>query len=64
MSRPPMKALEQIKRYCEKTQCRRCEFGEKEITSMEDFVGCQLQQTVPCDWEIGGKDEQLRTSDI
>jgi len=56
MSIPPLKALEQIKKYCEKTQCRRCYFGEKEyISTMEDFVGCRLQQTVPCDWEIGEK---------
>ena len=53
MSRPPMKALEQIKRYCEKTQCRRCEFGEIDLLSDDDYVGCKLQQTVPCDWEIG-----------
>ena len=55
MSRPPMKALESIKKYCEKTQCRRCAFGERENTPYDDldFVGCKLQQDVPCDWEIG-----------
>ena len=57
MSRPPMKALEQIKRYCEKTQCRRCAFGEVEVFCDDsNFVGCKLQQDVPCDWEIGRKD--------
>ena len=52
MSRPPMKALEQIKRYCEKTQCRRCVFGERDETEYEnDYVGCILQQSTPCDWD-------------
>ena len=57
MSRPPMKALESIKKYCEKTQCRRCEFGEQAYEPSEDYVGCRLQQTVPCDWEIGERSE-------
>lgn len=53
MSRPPMKALEQIKRYCEKTQCRRCVFGDKsEISDDLDYVGCKLQQNCPCEWKI------------
>ena len=54
MSRPPMKALEQIKNYCEKTQCRRCVFGEKaEMLSDDlDYVGCKLQQECPCEWKI------------
>lgn len=53
MSRPPMKALEQIKRYCEKTQCRRCVFGERDNTPYDDldYVGCKLQQLPPCDWK-------------
>ena len=54
MSRPPLKALEQIKHYCEKTRCRRCEFGKFFDDSI--YVGCQLQQTAPCDWEIEEKD--------
>lgn len=62
MSRPPMKALEQIKRYCEKTQCRRCEFGERENTPYDelDFVGCKLQQTPPCDWQTGEEESGVR----
>ena len=54
MSRPPKKALEQIKNYCEKTQCRRCIFGYKEHSLYDDldFVGCKLQMKNPCDWEI------------
>lgn len=56
MSRPPLKALEQIKRYCEKTQCRRCAFGY-EGTGRENFVECTLVETAPCDWEIKQEDE-------
>ena len=54
MSRPPMKALEQIKNYCEKTQCRRCVFGEtdRSYNCDIDFVACKLQMTNPCDWVI------------
>lgn len=53
MSRPPIKAMESIKNYCEKTQCRRCAFGFKANSIGDtDFVGCKLQETTPCDWEI------------
>lgn len=54
MSRPPIKAVEQIKNYCEKTQCRRCIYGyrEKALSDDIDYVGCQLQMNNPCDWEI------------
>ena len=60
MSRPPMKALEQIKNYCEKTQCRRCAFGEKaEVLSDDlDYVGCKLQQDCPCEWKIEAESEE------
>lgn len=53
MSRPPLKALEQIKNYCNKTQCRKCHFGERCDTPYDDldFVGCKLQRTTPCDWD-------------
>jgi len=63
MSRPPMKALEQIKNYCNKTQCRQCVFGErdKSFNADMDFVGCKLQSTVPCDWETDI--EERRTGD-
>ena len=42
------------KNYCEKTQCRRCVFGEKaEMLSDDlDYVGCKLQQNCPCEWKI------------
>lgn len=58
MSRPPKKAIEQIKAYCEKTQCRRCVYGETERSFSDgtDFVGCKLQRACPCDWET--EDEQ------
>lgn len=50
MSRPPKKAIEQIKNYCEKTQCRRCVFG---ITDdYPDYVGCSLQEVNSCDWDL------------
>lgn len=52
MSRPPMKAVEQIKRYCEKTQCRRCIYGDKEMIGFDDYVGCKLQFANPCEWEV------------
>ena len=54
MSRPPLKALEQIKSYCDKTQCRKCYFGERDNTPYDDldYVGCKLQCTTPCDWDI------------
>lgn len=53
MSRPPKKAIEQIKAYCEKTQCRRCIYGEVEDYGQDhgDYVGCKLQHNNPCDWE-------------
>lgn len=50
MSRPPIKAIESIKNYCEKTQCRRCVFGIREKNY--DYVGCRLKETTPCDWDI------------
>ena len=55
MSRPPVRALEQIKHYCEKTQCRRCEFAESYNNDDMDFVGCKLQSVTPCDWEFNGR---------
>ncbi len=54
MSKPPMKALEQIKRYCEKTQCRRCKFGVSD--NMTGYVGCALMGVTPCDWYVEGED--------
>jgi hypothetical protein len=61
MSRPPMKALTQIKNYCEKTQCRRCAFGDSDSSSFDDwdYVGCKLQQCVPCNWDTAeGSDKE------
>ena len=54
MSRPPLKALESIKNYCEKTQCRRCAFGERDhgLSDDIDYVGCKLQMENPCDWKV------------
>ena len=44
----------QIKNYCNKTQCRQCYFGERDDTPYDEleFIGCKLQQTTPCDWEV------------
>lgn len=56
MSRPPMKAIESIKKYCEKTQCRRCDFGVREDIGYDDYVGCMLQENNPCDWELRGEE--------
>lgn len=55
MSRPPTKAIEQIRRYCEKTQCRRCYYGYEERTGKLDeisYVACKLQMQNPCDWDL------------
>ena len=56
MSRPPIKALESIKNYCEKTQCRRCAFGHT-VDVDTHYVECLLLDTTPCDWNtepLGG----------
>lgn len=56
MSRPPMKALESIQKYCLKTQCRRCVFGETDYSSDDiDYIGCKLQMNNPCDWILNMK---------
>ena len=52
MSRPPIKAITAIKNYCEKTQCRRCAFGVEDKTISNNYVGCQLMEGAPCDWEV------------
>ena len=52
--KPPMKALEQIKNYCEKTQCRSCVFGD---TYNNGYVGCILLEKAPCDWDIKKEEE-------
>jgi len=54
MSRPPIKAIESIKNYCEKTQCRRCAFGVEEKNY--HYVGCRLMETTPCDWDVEEKE--------
>ena len=51
MSKPPMKAIQSIKNYCEKTQCRLCVFGTR-YTADYDYVGCTLTENSPCDWEV------------
>lgn len=50
--RPPIKAIEQIKNYCERTQCRKCIYGVRDNNYDIDYVGCKLQRDNPCDWEI------------
>lgn len=51
MNKPPMKAIEQIKKYCEKTQCRTCVFGMPEDNNR--YVGCELTELPPCEWDTG-----------
>ena len=59
MSRPPMKAIESIRNYCEKTQCRRCIYGDEQHLEGEiNYVACMLQASNPCDWDISWKDEK------
>ena len=55
MSRPPKKAIEQIKNYCEKTQCRRCVFGY--YNPSENYVYCRLMEDPPCDWDVEGSEQ-------
>lgn len=50
----PTKALKTIKKYCEKTQCRRCPYGEE----YEGNVECRLLENAPCDWEIEEKQNE------
>ena len=57
MKKPPIKALDDLKRYCESTQCRQCCFGVRHINYTE-FVGCALQESTPCDWVIDEGEEQ------
>lgn len=60
MSRPPIKAMESIKNYCEKTQCRKCVFGHT-VDFETHYVECMLVEHCPVDWEIktekGGEEE-------
>lgn len=58
MSRPPIKAIMSIKSYCEKTQCRKCVFGETEKIGDVDYVACRLQMSNPCEWEVKEDDEE------
>lgn len=57
MSKPPMKAIQAIKNYCEKTQCRRCAFGFQ-YSDDYNYVGCRLQEENPCDWEVTEEDKK------
>lgn len=58
MPKPPIKAIESIKNYCEKTQCRRCVYGdENHIDGEINYVGCMLQENNPCDWELPWKED-------
>jgi len=56
MSRPPMKAIESIKNYCEKTQCIRCVFSKREERYGYRWK-CKLQENIPCDWETDKGEE-------
>lgn len=57
MSRPPIKAMEAIRNYCNRTQCRRCVFG-RTVDYSEHYVSCMLVDTNPCDWEIEKEDSK------
>ncbi len=58
MSRPPKKAMESIKNYCEKTQCRRCVFGRTVDSADYHYSECILMETAPCDWDIERSEEE------
>lgn len=57
MSRPPIKAMESIKNYCEKTQCRRCLFGRSRDDDYH-YVECTLMEVTPCDWVIERRSDE------
>lgn len=50
----PINALNTIKHFCEKTQCRRCPYGQE----YDGFVECELIQVAPCEWEIEEKQNE------
>ena len=55
MSRPPNKALESIKNYCEKTQCRRCVFGR---TRDDDYHYVECTLLGGCSLRLGDRKEE------
>ena len=62
--RPPIKAIEQIRNYCERTQCRKCIYGVRDMLYRDgdtDYVACKLQMSNPCDWEIEEKQNESNT---
>ena len=58
MSKPPIKAIQAIKNYCLKTQCRQCVFSDRISDDRFDYVGCMLQEDNPCDWEVPEEDKK------
>lgn len=53
MSRPPRKAMESIKNYCNKTQCRNCIYGEADAyPERRNYTRCVLVEDIPCDWSF------------
>ena len=54
----PIRALKTIKHYCEKTQCRRCPYGQE----YDGYVECELLQVAPCEWEIEEKQNESNIS--
>lgn len=53
--RPPVNSLIKIKRFCEKNQCRQCDYGQV-YDNGEHYVSCTLLDTAPCDWHIKGEE--------
>ena len=51
MSRPPLKAIKQLQRWCSKTGCRKCPFMFEAIPEAWIFRNqCVLRETMPYDW--------------
>lgn len=48
MKRPPIDAYNEIKMYCENTQCRLCIFGWRGADPKS--INCSLINNTPCDW--------------
>ena len=51
MSKPPIKAAESIKKYCEKRkECHKCVFAR--LDEQWNVTRCRLHEELPLNWEI------------
>lgn len=59
--RPPKEALKKIQSYCEKTQCRKCNYG-RVYNSEDHYVVCTLVETTPCEWILERVEDETSTN--